>query len=127
MTHGDPLSPTIFNVVMDVVVRHQVKVVIVDAEDQGELGNEGRHQVALFYTYDGMVDSYDPQWLQVDLNTLVGLFDRVGLRKNFGKTVGMVCHPFQAAGDLLEVVYGRRVTGEGPTYMNSLKGQVSCR
>ena len=83
--------------------------------------------MALFYTYDGMVDSYDPQWLQGDFNTLSGLFDRVGLRKNFGKYIGMVCHPFQAAGNLLEVVYGRRVTGEGPTYMNSLKGQVSCR
>ena len=45
----------------------------------------------------------------------------------FGKNVGMVCHPVQAAGDLLEVEYGRRVTGEGPTYRKSLKGQVSCR
>ena len=79
MAQGDPLSPTIFNVVMDMVVRHQVTGVILDAEEQGELRKEGRHQVALFYTYDGMVDSYDPQWLQGDFNTLAGLFDRVGL------------------------------------------------
>ena len=121
MTQGNPLSPTIFNVVMDVVLRHQVTGVIADAEEQGELGKEGRHQVDLFYTYDGMVDSYDPQWLQGDFNTLAGLFDRVGLQTNFEKTVGMVCHPFQAAGNLLEVAYGRRVTGEGHTYSNSLK------
>ena len=127
MTQGNPLSPTIFNVVMDAVVRHQVMGVIVDAEEQGELRKEGRHQVALFYTYNGMVDSYDPQWLQGDFNTLSGRFDRVGLQKTFGKTAGMVCHPFQAAGDLLEVVYGGRVKGEGHTYRKSLKGQVSCR
>ena len=93
MTQGDPLSPTIFNVVMDVVVRHWVTGVIADAEERGKLGKEGRHQAALFYADNGMVDSSDPQWIQGAFNTLVGLFDRVGLRTNFGKTFGMVCHP----------------------------------
>ena len=31
-------------------------------------------------------------------STLVGLFDRVGLRNNVRKTVGMVCRPCQATG-----------------------------
>ena len=127
MTQGDPLSPTIFNVVMDVVVRHWVTGVIVDAEERSELGNEGRHQAALFYADDGIVDSSDPQWIQGAFNTLVGLFDRVGLRTNFGKNFGMVCHPFQTAWNLMEAAYGRRVMGEGPTYRERLKGQVSCR
>ena len=78
-------------------------------------GKEERQQVALFYADDDMVASSDPQWLQGVFNTLVGLFDRVGLRMNVGKTVGMVCHPCQAAGKLSEAAYGRRVTGEGPT------------
>ena len=43
-----------------------------------------------------MVLSLDPVWLQGAFTALVGLFDRVGLRKNVGKTVSMVCHPFQA-------------------------------
>ena len=43
VTQGDPLSPIIFNVVVDAVVRHWVMVVIADAEDRGERGNEGRH------------------------------------------------------------------------------------
>ena len=74
-----------------------------------------------------MVASFDPLWIQGDFNTLVGLFDRVVLRKNAGNTVGMVCHPCQAEGNLSEAAYGRRVTGEGPTYRECLKGQVSCR
>ena len=72
-----------------------------------------------------MVTLSDPRWLQGAFNTLVGLFDRVGLRGNSVKTVGMVYHPFQEAGNLLEAVYGRRVMGKGPTYRERLKGQVS--
>ena len=48
VTQGDPLSPTIFNVVVDAVVRHWVMLVMATAEKRGERGNEGRHQAALF-------------------------------------------------------------------------------
>ena len=65
-----------------------------------ETGREGRHQAAFFYADNGMVASLDPAWLQGAFNALVGLFDRVGLQKNFGKTVGMVCHTCQAAGNI---------------------------
>ena len=46
VTQGNPLSPTIFNVVVDAVVRHWVTSIIADVEAQGELGKEGRHQAA---------------------------------------------------------------------------------
>ena len=60
MTQGYPLSPTIFNVVVDAMVRHWVAVVIAGAEDWGKRGQEGRHQASLFYTDNGMVASSDP-------------------------------------------------------------------
>ena len=63
MTQGDPLSPIIFNVVVDAVVRHWVAGVIEDAEERGKRGKEGKHQAAIFYTDDGMVASSDPRWL----------------------------------------------------------------
>ena len=110
----DPLSTTIFNVVVDAVVRNWVTVVIADAEERGERGQDGRHQDALFYADDGMVASSEPRWIQGAFNTLVGMFDRVGLRTNVRKTVGMVCRPCQAAGTQSEVVYGRRMMGEVP-------------
>ena len=68
----------------------------------------------------------DPGWLQGAFNTLVGLFERVGLRTNFGKIVGMVCHPCQAAGNLTMEAYGRRIMGAGPTFRERLKDQVAC-
>ena len=57
VTQGDPLSPTIFNVVVDTLVQHWVAVVISGTEKQGERGQESSHQAALFYTYGGMVAS----------------------------------------------------------------------
>ena len=45
---GDPLSPTIFSVVVDSVVRYWVLVMVEGAEEWGEHGKEGRHQIYLF-------------------------------------------------------------------------------
>ena len=73
---------------------------------------EGRHQSAVLYANNGMVVSSDPTWLQGAFNTLVAIFDRVGLLTNFRKTVSMVCHPCQAGdGNRTEEAYGRRLTG----------------
>ena len=127
VTQGDPLSPTIFNVVVDAVVLNWVTVVVAGAEERGERGKEGSYQAALFYAEDDMVALSDPRWLQGAFYTLVVLFDRVGLQTNARKTVGMVCRFCQAEGNLSEVVYGRRITGEVPTYRDQLKGRVSCR
>ena len=82
MTQGDPLSPTIFNVVVDAVVRQWLNLATQEAERRGERGREGRHQAALFYADDGMIASSDPRWLQWAFTVLVRLFDRVGLKTN---------------------------------------------
>ena len=126
MTQGNPLSPTIFNVVVDAVVRHWVTLEVEEAEKRGERGKEGRHQADLFYADNGMVAPYDPRWLQWAFNALVGLFERVGLCTNVGKTVSMTCRPYPAAGNQSEVAYGRKMTGEGPTYCERQKERVEC-
>ena len=50
-------------------------------------------KAVLFYADDGMVGSIDPKWIQSAFDTLMGIFDRAGLRKNIRETVGMVCRP----------------------------------
>ena len=55
MTQGDPLSPTIFNVVLNAVVRSFTTVMLEGAEDRGKRGQEGRHQNALLYAENCMV------------------------------------------------------------------------
>ena len=73
-----------------------------------------------------MVASSNPAWLQGTFNALVGLLDRVGLQKNVRKTVSMVCHPFQAAGNITQAAYGRRLTGEGNSYRERQRDRVEC-
>ena len=116
VTQGKPLSPTIFNVVVDVLVRHWVTMALDKVEKRGERGKEVRHQADLSYAGDGMVAPSNPHWLQCAFNALFGLFKRMGLRTNVGKTVSMVCIPCQATGNKSEAAYGRKMTGEGPTY-----------
>ena len=82
--------------------------------------------MVLFYADKGIVTSSDPAWIQGAFNALVGLFDRMGLHKNVGKTVGMVCHPCQAAGNITQVAYGRRHTGEGNSYRERQQDWVEC-
>ena len=48
VTQGDPLSPTIINMVVNAVVRHWVTVMVESAEERGRRRHEGRHQNALF-------------------------------------------------------------------------------
>ena len=92
----NPLSPRIFNVVVDAVVRHWFTMAINDAEKMGERGKEGRHRAARFYADDGMVASLDLRWLQWEFNALVCLFERVGLRTYVGNTVSIVFRLCQA-------------------------------
>ena len=73
-----------------------------------------------------MVASSDPRWQQWAFNALVGLFERVGLCTNVGKTVSMTCRLCPAEGNKSEVAYGRKMTGEGPTYHKRQKERVDC-
>ena len=110
--------------VVDAVIRHWVQGVVEEVEARVELGQQGRHQASLFYANDSMVALSDPAWLQDAFNALVGLFDRVVLQKNVRKTVGMVCHPCQAAGNITKATYGRRITGEGHSYRERQRDRV---
>ena len=91
VTQGDPLSPTIFNVVVDAVVSHWVTMALEEAEKRGEKGNEGSHQADLFYAGDGMVAFSNPRLLQWAFDILVSLSEWVGLQKNVEKTRRYVC------------------------------------
>ena len=63
-----------------------------------------------------MVAFSEPRWILGAFSALIGLFDRVGLNTNVGKTVGMVCCPFQVDGMQSKVAYGWRMMGADPSY-----------
>ena len=50
----------------------------------------------------------------------------MGLHTNVGKPFSMTCRPCLAAGNQSEEAYGRKMTGEGPTYQEIQKERVEC-
>ena len=139
VTQGNPLSPTIFNVVVDAVVFHWESLV---AQKQGEdssgdkgdraqtagrkiweqdggqqLAEEGHQRLMvkaeLFNTNDGIVAYTDPEWIQLAFCTLTGLFDQVGIQTNIRNIAGMVCRPVRAAEVQEDKAYTQRMIGGG--------------
>ena len=96
------------------------------AGGQGGHGREGRHQNALFYADDSMIELSDQGWLQGASVTLVGLFDQVSMSKNVGNTVGMFFRPCQEVGTQPEAVYKRRMTGAVLSYQEIQRVRVQC-
>ena len=116
VTQGHFLSSTIFNMVVGVVIRHWVRVVTPSEEIAGGLGLTIIDLATYFYADNGLMASTQLERLQRKFDVLAGLFDRVVLRKNTTKTVGMVCQPCHAPGRGLEEAYARWVTGKSKMY-----------
>ena len=81
---------------------------------------------AFFYEDNGMVASNNLGWIQTAFDMLTGILDRVGLRKNFRKTVGMVCQPCRADGVWADKAYKRRMMGYGRSYQERHRERVRC-
>jgi ribosome assembly protein YihI (activator of Der GTPase) len=50
-------------------------------------------QLVLFYADDGLIAARNHEWLQMAIDRLNELFERVGLRTNTSKTQAMTCTP----------------------------------
>ena len=90
---GDPLPPTIFNMLFDAGFFHWATLVV-----GGDAGTDGFGRAVqwlseLFYSNGGLLTSPRLAWIQVALYFLTGLFNRVLLHINLNKMVGMVCQP----------------------------------
>ena len=60
---------------------------------------------------DGLVASTNPGWMQYVFDTLIGIFDRVGLWTNIRKEVGMLCKPYWAYMVHSDEAYTRKIMG----------------
>ena len=96
VTQGDPLSPTIFNVVLDEVLRYWVTMVkyTEDAVEPVVAYTEGfgwniQCVSAYFYSEYGIITSTLVAHIQRAFGTLTELFCHVGLHTNVENTVSM--------------------------------------
>ena len=90
------MSPTLFNVLVDTVVRKWLADVMDDitAVIAGLQSDDIGCMSSLFYADDGAIGSKDHEWLQNATQHLCNLFrDCTGLKPNTEKTETMSCHP----------------------------------
>ena len=133
MNQGDPLSPTILNLVVDAVFSHWVTVVAgteesvpPGADNMEGFGRDMQSLEAYFYEEDGLITPTQETCLQRYFDTQTELFDRVGLQTNVIKMVSINLQPCRALGGHLEESYGPRMTGESHYFWDRLRQIFHC-
>ena len=118
VTQGGPLSPKLFNFMVDTVVQEWLRRLFgrqpaahgLDAR-QADGATLYRLFLALFYADDGYIASRNPVLLDRALGILSGLFKRVGLATNTDKTKTVICVPGKIWTRLSSSAYFRRFGG----------------
>jgi hypothetical protein len=113
VTQGDIPSPTIFNIVVDAIVRYWTAEVVGDqaAIDGGDAWPVVSSTV---YADDGLLTSHDAEKLQSSYTLLLcELFSLMNLNSNTEKTKSMVFLPQSVYDGISDVAYNRRMSGDG--------------
>jgi hypothetical protein len=127
VTQGDIISPIIFNIVADAVIRHWLFTVSPEETDASDgLGDNITKRAALFYADDGLLASPDREWLQDAFTVLVDMFARVGLRTNTEKTQVMICTPGFIRTYYSTAAYKRKLSHQGDTYRQRKRRRTTC-
>ena len=126
VTQGDIVSPTLFNIVVDAVVRYWLFTMGLDEDSTTGLRHNVQARQVLFYADDGLVGSTSADWLQQAFDELIAIFDRVGLRTNPTKTKVMVCVPGSIRAAASQEAYKRRMGEPGDSYRARKRRRVSC-
>ena len=122
VTQGDIISPTIFNIIVDAVLRMwyaKMNPVI-----NGEAGVP--EISAMFYADDGKIAGEDHARVQEGLTLITDLFARMGLNMSQAKTKAVIQTGGLQYHDISEVAYKRRMIGGEETYRDRKSRKISC-
>ena len=112
---GDIVSPFIFNIMVDAVVRHWRHEIQPSAEE-----------LALFYADDGVISGTDEARVQGSLDHMTRSFRSLGLKMNAVKTESMVMCGGKNKNRLSSAAYDRLQTGIGPSHRERQATKVTC-
>jgi hypothetical protein len=111
---GDIISPIIFNIIVDAVVR----------EWYFRMGDDNTQ--TFFYADDGRLAGTDPATIQKGLNLLVELFNCMNLHLNTDKTKAMIMFPHASSRRESREAYTRRFDRSLPTHKERSLQKVNC-
>ena len=120
------MSPTVFNMVVEAVIRHWDTVVEINVSGLEGFGRKFHTLSSLFYEDYRILASPRPARLQGSLDVMAGMFDYVRLQINFDKMMGMICQPCRTYGILSEVSYMRRLTRVGTYFWGWQWERTQC-
>jgi hypothetical protein len=117
---GDILSPMIFNVVMDAVIR--------ESEFQFCEGDASILELVeeLFYADDGALAGEDPLEIQRLLDIYTTNFARMGLKMNAEKTEAIIMKGGELKLEVSKEGYEKMINGGGESYRDRIKKKVKC-
>ena len=120
VTQGDAVSPILFNVVIDAMMRHWRCQL-----DPSNTGDPLTMSVN-FYANDSHVGGTDLTAIQQSLDSLANLFARTGLGVNAGETKAMVGRPSQSFHSWDSLLHRGRLMGEGLSPASRKHRKVVC-
>ena len=111
VTQGKPVSPMIFNIVVNAVARAVLDVLGGPQEAQHGLGWAAGDINLVFYAKNGRIPGQDREWVKNALTVAVTMLRRMGLETNLDRTKSMVFTPCFIWEEWGEQAYKRRATG----------------
>ena len=121
-TQGGLVSPTLFNVAVDNVIRTWFDMTVEDNRvAQNGLGEAVGRCLRVFYANDNMLGSIDPDWMQHLMNVLVDLFRRYGLTANVSNSLLMTCQPSALRSGVSKESKALKCTGVVDSYRVSIR------
>ena len=114
---GDIISPTIFNIVVDAVIRATYEKLRVLNKDDANLQ---------FYADDGVICGEHYERVQHIMDIITQQFELFGLKMNVSKTESMTMEHNATATNMSEEAYNRRITGVGLSYSERQQVCVQC-
>ena len=126
-TQGGLVSPTLLNVVVDDIIRTWLAMTVEDQRvDHDGLGKTDGRCMSVFYSNDGMVDSWEPDWLQHLMNILVGLFQKYDLVANVSNSCTMTFQPGILRLGMLVEAKPLKCTGVRYSYWVRIRRRILC-
>ena len=119
---GDIISPTLFNIIVDAILRYERSVINRDRQGLGQ----NQFTNVRFYADDGAIAGTDAAAVQHSLDSVIEGFARMGIKVNRRKTKWMYVCGEKWVNCIQHGVYCNLVQGSTDSYVDQGRQQIKC-